>query len=89
MGALIFIALFKDLGADNLAGLAGDDGKYSGSWKRYKGAVAYWFKLIVKVILIFIASAVGIFLTYKFYLFSRRRALLTGIAKLEAELEPL
>jgi hypothetical protein len=89
MGALIFIALFKDLGSDNLAALADSDGKYSGSWKRYKGAVAYWFKLIVKIVLVFLASAIGIFLSYKFYLFSRRKSLLTGIAKLEAELEPL
>lgn len=89
MGAAIFLALFKDLGADNLAGLSSSEGKYSGSWKRYKGAVAYWFKLIVKIILVFLVSAVGLFLSYKFYLFTRRRALLTGIAKLEAELEPL
>ena len=89
MGAAIFVALFKDLGSDNLAQLADSDGKYSGSWKRYKGAVAYWIKLIVKIILVFIVGAVSIFLAYKFYLFSRRRALMVGIAKLEAQLAPI
>jgi hypothetical protein len=67
--------------------IGGQDGKTSGSWQRYKGAVAWWFKKILLILAITIVSIVAIFLGYKFYIFQRRKSLLKQIATLEAELE--
>ena len=89
MGAVLAVALFKDFGLKNAAESlgGGNQGKCSGSWKRFKDAVAWWFKKILLVLAIFIASAITLFLVYKFYMFQRRRSLTVAIAKMEAELE--
>jgi hypothetical protein len=89
MGQSLTKALFKDFGLKNAAESlgGGNQGKCSGSWKRFKDAVAWWFKKILLWIGIFIATAVTLFLIYKFYMYQRRKSLMVGIAKLEAELE--
>jgi hypothetical protein len=89
MGAALVKALFKDFGLKNAAESlgGGNQGKCSGSWKRFKGAVAWWFKKVMIVIGIFIASALTLFIIYKVYMYQRRKSLLVGIAKMEAELE--
>jgi predicted membrane metal-binding protein len=89
MGAALAVGLFKDFGLKNAAESlgGGNQGKCSGSWKRFKDAVAWWFKKILIVLAIFIGSALLLFLIYKFYMFQRRKSLTIAIAKLQAELE--
>jgi len=63
------------------------DGKYSGSWKRFKGAVGYCLRLIAIIIGIFLGGAILIFVSVKLYIYFRRNALLKKIGELEGQLD--
>jgi hypothetical protein len=62
-------------------------GKSSGSWKAWKGAVAWWIKTVLITIGIFIGSAVFLFIAYKSIHALRIRSLNNQIGNIKAQLE--